>query len=456
MLSLKLSEAVSKALTPQNGPVPAAEQVAGKRPIPPGRGYAFGALVASELKAAAGNQHLYRAIIRSLHRPLSVLLSNLSSQLLPLISSPAFLSPPAPTLQVPHSNATQLHALGIATFAGELLETFDEFSLGNDHIEMRGDGLKQIREGLVSLVHRVVNPLTVAIKQELLTLVEALEIPGSAKPLPSNGKAIGIPLLHPSVISLQSIIPIYARALTRYASTPTSQTILASLLISVIWRAMVALSHRPYTLPVLPLSGALATATKRLKSSPSSTPPATPPASRFTIKLPSPSSRPPSRPPSPPNSAASSVATDARVLYELFNQLPRPSLEKASTRLAREAVEEAFHGLEALPSFFDLVPTLPNRVTSDETVLQQLESVTAELPTLIALPVLLQISGLSSVSSFVGLSEDEYRNGCLAGFGRADECAAVVGHRVRDNLGIDTQLGFIIAKWLDGEIQAAD
>jgi hypothetical protein len=47
MLSLKLSEAVSKALAQPAGPPSANEQVAGKRPIPQGRGLSLGSLIAS-------------------------------------------------------------------------------------------------------------------------------------------------------------------------------------------------------------------------------------------------------------------------------------------------------------------------------------------------------------------------------------------------------------------------
>jgi hypothetical protein len=46
-LSLKLSEAVSKALAQPTGPVLPGELLAGRRPIPVGRGTALGALIAS-------------------------------------------------------------------------------------------------------------------------------------------------------------------------------------------------------------------------------------------------------------------------------------------------------------------------------------------------------------------------------------------------------------------------
>lgn len=47
MLALKLSEAVSKSLAQPNGPPAANEQVAGRRPLPTGRGQALGGLIAS-------------------------------------------------------------------------------------------------------------------------------------------------------------------------------------------------------------------------------------------------------------------------------------------------------------------------------------------------------------------------------------------------------------------------
>jgi len=46
-LSLKLSEAVSKAFASPTGPAPAGELVGGRRPIPAGRGKALGLLIAS-------------------------------------------------------------------------------------------------------------------------------------------------------------------------------------------------------------------------------------------------------------------------------------------------------------------------------------------------------------------------------------------------------------------------
>ncbi|KAK7472923.1 hypothetical protein VKT23_001028 [Stygiomarasmius scandens] len=451
MLSLKLSEAVSKALAQPTGPTPLNEQVSGRRPVPPGRGQALGALIKSELTAANGNAHLQRAVLRTLHRPLSVLLTNLGNLLLPILSSSAFRS--APTLQAPNPNPTQLHALGISGFAGELLETFDELSLGFDN-DARGDGLKSIRDGLVSAVNRVVSPLVLNIRNEVNVLVDALETP-----ITTSKNVAGQKVLHPSIVTLQSIIPIYAQNLKRYIGSSTNQTVLVSSVISIVWRGVIALSHRQAVFTTPPASPTLQPAgsgsLKKRRGSPSTTPPVTPPATRFNIKLPS------SRPPSPQNNMSSALtspssAADARALYELLQCLPLPDAEKEASSFAREAIDEAMNALRALANLFDVALSLI-KPTEDRSVTDQareLETVTEQIPTLIALPVLLQAHGGIDVlvSSILGLPEDEYRNGCLSGFNRADQCAIAVGRRVCEYLQEAGYRESVLLAWLESEI----
>ncbi|KAJ6497849.1 hypothetical protein C8R45DRAFT_142035 [Mycena sanguinolenta] len=445
-LALKLSEAVSKALAQPTGPSVANDIVSGKRPIPSGRGRALGAVIASELAATRENPHLNRAIIRSLLRPLSVLLSNLSAHLLPIISSPLFLSPPAPTVQAPTPNPTQLHALAVSAFAGEVLEVFDELALGLD-ADARGDGLKAIREGLVSIITRVVHPLVAGIRAEMMPLLQALETPNSCNTT-KIASAKNAPVPHQSITALTSVMPVYARALSRYTASRYSQAALTPFLISVIWRGLVALASRPYLPPSRPPSPALLPnlAVKKRRSS-SITPPLTPPSARFTIKL------PPSRPPSPPGiPIPTSTAADARALCELLGALPRPVAGTESTRLANEAIEEAFDGLKALAPLLDAVQVAPSSQCASE---DELEVLTEDLPTLLALPVLLNAYGCKfgrTVAQMLGLAEDEYRNGCLSGFGRAEECAGAVGQRVLDVLRRDQGVPTIVREWLEGEM----
>lgn len=409
-----------------------------------------------EFKATQDSPHLQRAILRTLHRPLSVLLSNLSAHLLPLISSPAFKLPPSPTVLAPNPNPTQLHALAIATFSGELLETFDLLDLGMDS-DVRGEGLKQIREGLVSLINRVVGPLVAGIRVELMPLLEALETPNTINATKvAPGTRPGGVHHHPSIVTLQGVMPVYARALARYTTSTVSQTILATFLISVVWRGLVALAHRPYLPPSPPPSpGLLPLAIKKSRSS--STPPLTPPAGRFAIKL------PPSRPPSPPPVAVpATAAADARALYDLFKLFPCPPTDKEATRLAREVVDDALEGLKALPPLLDAVHALTSAQADKgvDTLAQELELIATEVPLLIALPILLHAhvhggSATTSVAEMLGLSEAEYRKECLFGFGRAEECATPVALRVMDVLCASPAANPIVCKWLEMEIVEA-
>lgn len=488
VLSLKLNEAVSKALAQPNGPAALHEQLAGRRPIPAGRGRALGAVVASEVKASRENPQVYRALIRTLQRPMSVLVTNVSSNLLPLLSSPAFQMTLTPMPQSTVPNATQLHAIGWATFAGEVLETFDELGLGLD-TDMRGDGLKAVRDGLASVVKRVIEPLMNGIKNEIMPVIEGLE---NARPVASTIHGAGVkgtsgtksPVPHPSIASLQHLMPHYARALARCAGSTMAETMLAPLLISLVWRGVVALSHRPAPAPSPPNSPAMVAVGSKLKetrSRTSSSPPTTPPSSRFTLKL------PPSRPVSPSGTLGSkgtTAAADARALYDLLNMLPRPSAAKEMTRLAREAVDEAFDALSALAALLEYVQVhiMLHRGRSSASCTEactladlgtDLDVLTADLPLLIALPPVLQgfvylsaqdaPTGERSIASILGLTEEGYRKGCLSGFGRADECAVAVGQRVADVLRAGTKVYGdaslervrIVVDWVDRQVAEA-
>lgn len=410
-----------------------------------------------ELKACQTNPHLHRAILRSLHRPLSVLLNNLSALLLPLLSSPAFLAPPAPTVQAPNPNATQLHSLAAASFAGELLDRFDEMGLGLDN-DARGDGLKVVREGLVSLIGRVANPLIAGIKSELMPLLESLENPVSVA-VPKTTTKAG-PILHPSIITLQALMPIYARALARYTMALRSQATLATFLISIIWRALVAFAHRPQvtTSPsTSPLgSPQLAPSTKRQLAVSGST---SLPPTRFALKL------PPSRPSSPPSiSVTSTAAADARAFYELIVLLPRPPTDNDAARVASEAVDEAFADFKALVTLLDNIDNPLFRLgKSREEILVEVENLTADLPTLIVLPVLLrshsnESSSTPPVASIIHVSEDEYRKNCLSGFGRAEQCSSLVGQRVLDFLSARPSAGSpnLVEQWLANKVDSIE
>ncbi|TFY66357.1 hypothetical protein EVG20_g4742 [Dentipellis fragilis] len=177
---------------------------------------------------------------------------------------------------------------------------------------------------------------------------------------------------------------------------------------------------------------------------------------------------PPSRPPSPPvERMVPSVLTDARTLYDLLSALPRPSAEKERTRLAREAVDEAFDGLRAFIDLLELAHT--NSLGKDTAdLVKQLGDVTADLPTLVALPVLLnnyvfsdQSVPYRSIASMVGLSVEEYRQGCLTGYGRAEECTAAVGRKVLQSLEKEVVVTVsphanAVKQWLEAQVAAVE
>jgi hypothetical protein len=399
--------------------------------------------------------------LRSLQRPLSALLTNISNNLLRLLSSPEFLNPPAPTIQAPDPNPTQAHALSYATLAGELLEVFDELGLGLDS-DLRGDGLKSTREGLMSVTTRVIHPLVAGIKAELTSLVGALESPTpiSVPKTPASSKTVVTQ--HPSVITLQAVVQIYARALMRYFSTTPTQTYLASLEISIVWRALVALAHRTPSQLMPPSSSNLALVNGKKGRTVGSTPPTTPPSTRFILKLPPP--RPPSRPPSPPTlqPVMPPIVNDARAVCDLLSSLPRPAADRERTCLAQEAVSDACGGLKALLCLMESVQTSTTHCTED--LARELGTLTADLPTLIALPILLNAyvftsekGGPRSIPSILGLPEERYRQECLTGFGRAEECTAAVGQRVLDVLSKQPELtsdpvAEAVVRWLKTEI----
>lgn len=150
-------------------------------------------------------------------------------------------------------------------------------------------------------------------------------------------------------------------------------------------------------------------------------------------------------------------AGDCKALLELMNQLPRPSSD-GSSKLAAEAVDEAFKGLKALAVFLEVLQSLKldsEFAKSNADLANELISLTEELPTLIALPPLLRMYAsrdVPSVSEITGLSEEEYRRGILSGFGRAEECADGVGMRVRQRLNANPEANDVVIRWLELEL----
>ncbi|EUC58547.1 hypothetical protein RSOL_262120 [Rhizoctonia solani AG-3 Rhs1AP] len=387
-LALRISEAAGKAISP---PIPAHNSdglfLHGRRPLPTGRGKLLGQVIQSEIQHAQhGGHDLLRASLRALHRPLNVLLANVSTLLAPLVVVPPshVLVPASPWVQL---GASQAHALGLAMLVAELLESLD--SLPTDCAKVGGEGLRSIKQGLEGVISRVVQPVLTAVRTELAAFVDALE----AGPLVGKKEN---PLVGPVGVAI--------KVLARIASIPgpVAGGAMAACEIGIVWRAMVALAHRKHTKPSLP---------KRL------TPPNTPPPARFLL--------PASRPPSPPNmiSPAVQLAHDAKTVLGLLDPMPRPMGQDA-----KEAVGEAF---DAFKRFVDVLGLLaqPNPDTSALIRLVDGEPQSLspdeedELPALLVLPALLHGQ---SIPSILGIDEIAYRERCLSGFGRAEASEGVV------------------------------
>ncbi|QRW11478.1 hypothetical protein RhiLY_10477 [Ceratobasidium sp. AG-Ba] len=470
-LALKLSEAAGKTLA---SPTPAHNSdgllIEGRRPLPAGRGRALGQLIVSEMNAAlaTGGCDLLRASLRAMHRPLNVLLSNMSGLLAPLVGALHPTGVLLPSNGWVGNGAAQAHALGLACMAGELLEALD--GLPADCNKVGGEGLRSTKEGLEGVIKRVVNPVFAAVRTELGALIDALEVAPEpcAVGVGKKDKVVGD---QPAIVALQTAMPCAMRVLTRVGTVPgpVVRGALAQTDIAMVWRAMVALAHRPVSAsvpsgsgsptrsssgtgflgkshgPSKALSSSASTKTQTLGKTPSLgsmaasssgsavpasltkrlTPPNTPPAGRFGLLL------PPSRPSSPPGSIspAAQLAHDARVVVGLLDALPKPAGEDA-----REAVGEAF---DALRTFAELLGLLSASVLDKQAIIDLVDGESAdeasgkeereELPALIVLPAVLRGK---SVATLLDIPEAEYRERCLSGFGRAEASEEVVAKAV--------------------------
>ncbi len=240
-ISLRLTEASSKVLVSPSssstgpGPVsttngttsdPALILLKGRKPLPAGRGTALGKVIHDELGAACSDVYLYRAILRVLQKPLTVLLSNLSSLLFPLLN---FIESCVPA---------QEYAVSLVVVGAELLEALNSLPMpvGVAKESRVGDGLKSIREGLECLIKRVISPLVSTVDASLRSHLDMLS---SSCTHATGGE-------NKALAALVIAIPGASQRLAKY-TTPLgviSQSVLATLHIGLVWKALVALSER--------------------------------------------------------------------------------------------------------------------------------------------------------------------------------------------------------------------
>ncbi|KAG8920487.1 hypothetical protein FRC01_000729, partial [Tulasnella sp. 417] len=168
------------------------------------------------------------------------------------------------------------------------------------------------------------------------------------------------------------------------------------------------------------------------------------------------------------------LARDAKSVQMSVKRLVLP----VEGGLARDAVDEALKELAGFVAFADYLaaPDTGSSVlllgtSKDGVDTEKLMKKTREAPMLLVLPVLLRVALLSAkfdppsntapttpapkvpdtVSAWIGLPEDEYRRSCLGGFGKADECAAIVGKAVLKNKR--TGVLFWMREWLERSVR---
>ena len=459
----------------------------------------------SELDASQGNTNLRHAILRLLPRSLTVIVSSLSSQVSQLTPVPGYV--PSTVMASPHP--ATLHALSLAVFSGELMETFTTYKLAT-----ASSDLGAIYGHLETIIMRVTSPLFTQMQGEMANLLEPLSQPAGTSITNSpgpNGKP-GKP--HTAIINLGQCMPFFARSLKRctISSSPGTQKAVATFLINTVWQGLVQLSHRAPTNPVTPSgtmghkASAVSLALSQMSLTPPSspppgtkkklTPPSSPPSKKRVLALPGTGAQdsPPkgmlrlrrvpsagstgSRSSSPDSrqraaqqqqvSAAlqasvawlSALLLDTRALGEMLmsSEVPRP--EEGS--LARDAVDEA------LERFIAFKEWIAGAVAAGGGLQKLMDSVPEEVPLLIVLPVLLAQAWLvrplpvmpsgvvaeeatyPGIARLIGYeSDDTYRRGVLCGFRRAEECEGVIARCLLGRLSPAPEATMVFG-WAEG------
>ncbi|KZT56166.1 hypothetical protein CALCODRAFT_324602 [Calocera cornea HHB12733] len=226
LLGMKLNEAVAKALVGgAEGPI-----WDRRRPVPAGKGRALGLLISGEFMRGPNGSDTFtqRAILRSVQRPLSVLLTNIQGLMTPLLAAPQFL----PTSPLPATlPAAQVHALALAAFAGELHDALLLPSVPR----FVQEGLAPFRAQLSALETRACLPIVTTLKTILTSWAADL-----------SSTAVGLKE-HPSVTAMNQSSGGTSKLLHRLLGpepTEKRQIWAAELLAHVAWQGMVGLVYR--------------------------------------------------------------------------------------------------------------------------------------------------------------------------------------------------------------------
>lgn len=415
LLGMKLNEAVAKALV-GGTEGPAWDH---RRPVPAGKGKALGVMISGEFTSSPNGSDTFtqRAILRSVQRPLSVLLTNIQGLMTPLLASTQFLpaSPLPATLP-----AAQVHALALATFAGELSDAL----LIPNAPRFVNEGLAPYRAQLSALETRAGLPIVAALKSLLTTLVAQLGTATSGTKEHTSLSALGQSVVGTSKLLHKLIGP---------EPTDKRQIWVAELLAHLTWQGMVGLVCRPRI--------TIRANSPERRGSP---PPVAFPSltdkgdisSRFGIKQlvsrPVTPAAAPQRPVTP-----SALSRDAHAFRSILTALASvcPPFTNA---VAADLLSEALLGLGQLQTLFAL-PSPPVA----EVVIPELDL----LPSALVLSYLLPEGKLASLS---GMDRNTFRTHCLVDENHAEQCEATVEQIARDWVAGKEEWN-AVHRWLVGD-----
>ncbi|EJT97402.1 hypothetical protein DACRYDRAFT_119506 [Dacryopinax primogenitus] len=415
LLGMKLNEAVAKALMGgTEGPV-----WDRRRSVPWGKGKSLGMLISGEFTNGSNSVDTFtqRAILRTVQRPLSVLLSNIQGLLTPLLASPQFL----PTSPLPPSlSAAQVHALALAAFAGELSDAL----LIPNVPRFVNEGLAPYRAQLSALETRAGLPIVAALKGILVGL--AVDLENATAGIKEHGS---LAALNQSVVGASKLL----QRLLGAEPTDKRQIWAAELLANVAWEGMVSLVYRP--------RATMRAIFPERKSSPplgiTHAAERVDVPSRFGIKQLV--SRPvtpsvPQRPVTP-----STLSRDAHALQSFVTALSN-SCAVFTNSLASELRSEALLSLAQLHTLFSLAPP----------------STLVDIPELELLPSAIVLTYLlpeGKVASLLGMDAGTFRGRCLKDENSAERCEQAVEQVVRDWVA-DKDGWAAVHRWLVGDSSA--
>ncbi|OCF37495.1 hypothetical protein I316_00619 [Kwoniella heveanensis BCC8398] len=182
VIGLRLNEAVNKAC--------AGVDFKAKKGFKKGNGWSVGENVVKELPLPTSDAYLMRAVLRTVVRALSIYTTRLESLLLPALTDPAFaaalnVNAAAPTAHP--LNPSQYFALSVAHAAWETCEVLEQTLETGKWPRFVQETLRPVMDKLDLVVSKVVQPLLLGLKRDLLTSLTKTE--GTS---PAGGKVVGL------------------------------------------------------------------------------------------------------------------------------------------------------------------------------------------------------------------------------------------------------------------------